>query len=109
VRPGGLILYDSSLISGVALREDVRVIAVPATKIADELGNTKVANVVMLGAYLAISNLLPDQIVLSAINEKAHSRPELADLNTKALLAGKEVVLLGPQPLTVPAPMETIA
>jgi 2-oxoisovalerate ferredoxin oxidoreductase beta subunit len=92
VCPGGLILYDSSLISGVTLRENVRVIAVPATKIADELGSTKVANVVMLGAYLALSNLLPDNVVLSAINEKAHSRPELADLNTKALFAGKEFV-----------------
>jgi 2-oxoisovalerate ferredoxin oxidoreductase beta subunit len=110
VCPGGLILYDSSLISGVVPQggKNVRVIAVPATKIADELGNTKVANVVMLGAYLALSNLLPDSIVLSAINEKAHSRPELADLNTKALLAGKEFVLLGSQPLTATAPPETI-
>ncbi len=111
VRPGGLILYDSSLISGMVPPggKDVRVVAVPATKIADELGNTKVANVVMLGAYLALSNLLPDHIVLSAINEKAHSRPELADLNTKALLAGKEFVWLGSQPLTVSTPQETIA
>ncbi|MGH7594811.1 MAG: 2-oxoacid:acceptor oxidoreductase family protein [bacterium] len=93
VRPGGLILYDSSLISGVALREDVQTVAVPATQIADKIGNSKVANVVMLGAFLALSNLLPDKVVLAAINEKAHSRPGLAEFNTKALLAGKEFVL----------------
>lgn len=93
VRPGGLIIYDSSLISGVTLREDVQSVAIPATEIADKLGNTKVANVVMLGAYLALSNLLPDRVVLEVINEKAHSRPGLAEFNTKALLAGKEFIL----------------
>jgi len=67
VRPDGLILYDSSLISGVTLREDVQVIAIPATSMADQLGNTKVA-------------------------EKARSRPGLAEFNTKAFFAGKEFV-----------------
>ncbi len=92
VRPDGLILYDSSLISGVTLREDVEVIAIPATEIADQLGSSKVANVVMLGAYLAFSNLLADHILLEAVNEKAHSRPGLAEFNTKAFAAGKEFV-----------------
>lgn len=92
VCPNGLILYDSALISGPMLREDVQVLAIPATSIADQLGNTKVANVVLLGAYLALSNLLPDQVLLDAINEKAHSRPGLAEFNTKAFFAGKEFV-----------------
>jgi Pyruvate/2-oxoacid:ferredoxin oxidoreductase gamma subunit len=46
----------------------------------------------MLGAYLALSKLLPDEVVLNAINAKAHSRPGLAEFNTKALQAGKEYV-----------------
>lgn len=92
VRRGGLILYNNSLISGVTLREDVQVVPVPATELADNLGNSKVANVVMLGAYLALSGLLPDEIVLGAINEKAHSRPGLAEFNTNALHAGEEFV-----------------
>jgi 2-oxoisovalerate ferredoxin oxidoreductase beta subunit len=93
VRQDGLILYDSSLIAGVALRDDVQATAVPATELADKIGNAKVANVVMLGAYLALSNLLPDETILGAINEKAHSRPGLAEFNTKALHAGKEYVM----------------
>ncbi|MDZ7289071.1 MAG: 2-oxoacid:acceptor oxidoreductase family protein [candidate division KSB1 bacterium] len=92
VRAGGMILYNSSLISGVALRDDVRITPVPATEIADKVGNTKVANVVMLGAYLALSKLLSEEIVLSAINERAHSRPGLAGLNANALRAGMEYV-----------------
>jgi 2-oxoisovalerate ferredoxin oxidoreductase beta subunit len=92
VRRGGLVLYDSSLISGVTLRDDVQSVPVPATELADKIGNTKVANVVMLGAYLALSGLLPDETVLGAINEKAHSRPGLAEFNTKALHTGEEFV-----------------
>jgi 2-oxoglutarate ferredoxin oxidoreductase subunit gamma len=93
VRRGGLILYDSSLISGVTLREDVHIVPITATTIADQIGNTKVANVVMLGAYLAISNLLTDAVVLDAVNAKAHSRPGLAELNAQALRAGKAYAL----------------
>jgi 2-oxoisovalerate ferredoxin oxidoreductase beta subunit len=92
VRSGGMVLYNRSLISGVELREDIEVIPVPATEIADEIGNTKVANVVMLGAYLALTNLLPDEAILNALNEKAKSRKEIAEFNARALRAGKEYV-----------------
>ncbi len=92
VRPGGLVLYNRSLISGVSLRDDLQVAAIPATEIADEIGNTKVANVVMLGAYLELSKLLPEEVVLAVLNQKAKSRPGLAELNAKALAAGQSFV-----------------
>lgn len=93
VRRDGMILYNSSLIAGVELRKDVEVVAVPATEIADTIGNTKVANVVMLGAYLALSKLLPDETILGAVNEKAKSRRDIAELNRRALFAGKEHIM----------------
>jgi 2-oxoisovalerate ferredoxin oxidoreductase beta subunit len=93
VRRDGMILYNSSLIAGVKLREDAKVVAVPATEIADTIGNTKVANVVMLGAYLALSKLVPDETILEAVNEKAKSRRDIAELNRRALFAGKEHIM----------------
>ncbi len=93
VRPGGLILYNRSLISGVALREDVRLVPVPATEIAEGLGSSKVANVVMLGAYLGCAGFLPEEMILSALNAKAKSRKDIAELNVRALRAGREFVL----------------
>lgn len=92
VRPGGLVLYNRSLIAGVSLRDDLQVVAIPATEMADEIGNTKVANVVMLGAYLELSKLLPEEVVLAVLNKKAKSRPGLAELNAKALSAGQSFV-----------------
>src|SRR5262249_3725076 len=56
--PGGLILLNASLVSQVPARQDVEVIAVPATRIADELGSTLLANMVLLGAYLAHTDVL---------------------------------------------------
>jgi 2-oxoisovalerate ferredoxin oxidoreductase beta subunit len=87
LRPGGLVLYNESLISDVELREDVETLGVPATEIADEIGNTKVANVVMLGAMLGFCKTMPDTAILSALNDKI-GRPGLAELNEKALRAG---------------------
>lgn len=92
VRSGGLVLYNRSLISEVPLRDDVQVAAIPATEIADELGNTKVANVVMLGAYLGLARLLPEEAILAVLNKKAKARPALVELNAKALRAGQEFV-----------------
>lgn len=97
LRPGGVLLYNRSLISNVKLRDDIEVVPVPATEIADEIGNTKVANVVMLGAYLGLTKLLPDEAILGALNDKI-GRPGLAELNARALRAGKEYVLKGTWP-----------
>lgn len=74
------------------MRDDVQVAAIPATEIADELGNTKVANVVMLGAYLGLAKLLPEEAILAVLNKKAKARPALVELNARALRAGLEFV-----------------
>ena len=49
---GGLLLVNSSLIDIKASRDDIEVCYIRANEIADRLGNSRVANMVMLGAYL---------------------------------------------------------
>ncbi len=49
---GGLILVDSSLIEEDVQRDDVTVIRIPATKMADEAGARKLANMIMTGAFV---------------------------------------------------------
>ncbi|RPJ43178.1 MAG: 2-ketoisovalerate ferredoxin oxidoreductase [Candidatus Latescibacterota bacterium] len=84
---GGLLLYDSSLIEGVEVPPRLRGHPVPATKIADELGNTRVANVVMLGAYLGLTGIFNREQALQAL--KLHiTRKHLLEVNEKALDAG---------------------
>lgn len=73
VRPGGTILYDSSVVATVPealtarLADGVRVVGVPFTDIAKGLGSVQVKNVVALGALQRLTELLPREVFLAAI------------------------------------------
>ena len=67
VKPGGLIIYNSSLIESPPQRTDVRVLAVPANEVANELGDIRIANMVALGAYLATTRVVGCNTVLDAM------------------------------------------
>jgi 2-oxoisovalerate ferredoxin oxidoreductase beta subunit len=92
VKAGGLILVNSSLIKRRVKRKDIEAVYIPATEIADGLGMTKVANVVILGAYLGLTGLLSINSVLSVIKNKV-KRPDLLEINREAILKGKDFIL----------------
>ncbi len=91
VRENGIIFVNSSLIERKVERKDVEVIYVPVTKLADELGETRVANMVMFGSYLGYTGLLSLENVLSAA-KTVIKRKELMAANEKALIKGMEFV-----------------
>lgn len=89
----GNLLINSSLIEKKAEREDIDVYYIPANDIANELGNSKVANMIMLGAYLELTKAVKRESILEALKKvfgerKAHLLP----LNEKALDRGAEEV-----------------
>lgn len=57
VKPGGVIISNKTLIKDYPFRKDVKVVEVEATAIADELGNPKGSNIVMMGALAASGEL----------------------------------------------------
>jgi len=67
VKKGGVLLLDSDLVPKQKKISGIRVFKVPATKIAEELGKTIVANVVMLGAFTAITSLIDAEAVKKSI------------------------------------------
>jgi 2-oxoisovalerate ferredoxin oxidoreductase beta subunit len=87
VVPGGVIVYNSTLIARPPTRTDVEVVAVPATAIADQLGETKVANLVMLGAYLAHTGLFSAAEV-EATMDATLRKQGLLELNRRAVARG---------------------
>jgi Pyruvate/2-oxoacid:ferredoxin oxidoreductase gamma subunit len=91
LRKDGLLLYDSSLIDIQPTRSDVEVVAVPATKMADELGTTKAANMVMLGAYVGRSGILDLEAVRAGLPHFIKAKATLP-FNEKAILRGAEFV-----------------
>jgi len=88
---GGLIMYDDSLIDRKPVRDDVDIIPIPATKLADELGNTKAANMIIVGALIALKGFMSQQIVLDSL-VNVLKRKNLVELNQKAILRGAEYI-----------------
>jgi len=88
VRPGGIIVVNTSLINRLPRRTDVTVVPTPANEIAIELGNAKAANMVALGALLGASGLVELDTVKAVLAEAFASRPKLVGINQEALARG---------------------
>src|SRR5690554_2785131 len=58
IKPGGLLLYNTTLIEQKPKRTDIRIIGVPANEVADRLGNARVSNMVMLGALVEAAQIV---------------------------------------------------
>jgi len=67
LKQNGLFLFDSSLVHEPALRTDVTTVKVPATEIAREIGNTKAANMVLLGAFIAKTDIVSASSIYEAV------------------------------------------
>lgn len=67
VRPGGWVIYNGDVFPENCERDDVNVFALNFTKAANELGDPRAANMVMLGALLEISGALPQASIDSAL------------------------------------------
>jgi len=67
VKSKGLILVNSSIVTRPVLRDDVKVIHIPASQLAHKAGLNSAANVVMLTAYLAVSGICRIQTLLDCI------------------------------------------
>lgn len=89
IHPGGKLLINSSLIEKSASRKDITIFLVPCNEIAQEIGNAKVANMVMVGAVIAASGSVKMESVLKVLSEKIFkNKPELMPMNEEAIRRG---------------------
>ena len=89
VKAGGLLVVNSTLIRRKAERRDIEVVYVPANELAAELGNVKMANVVLLGAMLGTREILPVESVKRTLDTHIpERRKQIIDPNKKALDRG---------------------
>jgi 2-oxoglutarate ferredoxin oxidoreductase subunit gamma len=91
IRPGGLLLINTSLIDKGSDRDDLTVIEVPANEIASDLGNPRGANMVALGAYLGATDAVGLDKVIEVIRETFAAKPAVIDVNIEALQKGYEL------------------
>jgi 2-oxoglutarate ferredoxin oxidoreductase subunit gamma len=86
VKPGGVMLLNTSIIDKKPTRDDITVYNVPVNEIALKLGNAKVANMVMLGAAIRATGVVSQETIEKVMREKAFTGKKAAmiDLNIKA-------------------------
>jgi 2-oxoglutarate ferredoxin oxidoreductase subunit gamma len=89
VQPGGWLLSNRSLIPRASTRHDVQVLAIPVNDLAQQQGSPRVANVVMIGAYLALVPAVRKESVIAAIQDVlGPTKQHLLRINLNALDAG---------------------
>jgi 2-oxoglutarate ferredoxin oxidoreductase subunit gamma len=91
VRPNGVVVINSAMIDREVARDDLNVVAIPATDIAEEMADKKLANVVMLGALLERLPVLSPQDIAAALERYLHKKKgHLLAGNLAALKAGAD-------------------
>jgi 2-oxoglutarate ferredoxin oxidoreductase subunit gamma len=89
IKPGGTLIVNSSIINTAQKRDDIKIVAVPATELANEIGNASLANMVCLGALLPALSLINLDSVKTAMDEViGKKKPELYELNVAAIRKG---------------------
>jgi len=89
VKPGGVILVNSSLIPVDAGRDDIDELRVPATDIARKLGNVRAANIVALSAFVYRSKVVDFDVLRESVREEFAHKEKLIPLNMNALDQGR--------------------
>ena len=90
VRAGGWVIYDGDEFPADCVRDGVHVFAAPFTRLADEMGNKRAANMVMLGALVEIAEVLPRASIGDALRRLVKN-PRWVEVDERALERGREL------------------
>jgi len=93
VKPGGAIFVNSSLVERRAERQDITEIRIPASALAEGLGSTRAANMVMLGGLIKKTGAIALDSAVQSLSEVLSERAmALVEVNKKALATGFDEV-----------------
>jgi len=92
VKPGGILVYDATTMVHGPTRDDITILAIPASEEAVKLKNTRTMNMIVLGAVLERTNVVAISSVLQALAKVLPERyHHLLPLNEQALRRGMEL------------------
>jgi len=90
VQTGGAMFLNATIIDDVPNRGDIEVVSVQANRIAEELGDMRMANMVMLGAFVKKTRLVKLGTIIDGLGEIFDEKKKVIDINTRALSLGYE-------------------
>ena len=93
--PGGRIFLNQGLVIKLPTRQDIEVYGVAATALATEIGEPRVANMVMLGAFVRISGLFTEEQFSRLLVKllAGRNKQTMIDINRRAIRLGMDKVL----------------
>ena len=93
IKSGGTIIANSTLVAESRPRNDIHYVFAPMGKIANELGTSKVTNVVSLGVLSSVIDFVSEEALKLGIETVlGNKKRDLLPLNLKALEAGSELI-----------------
>jgi 2-oxoglutarate ferredoxin oxidoreductase subunit gamma len=92
LQPRGTLFLNSSLITRRISREDIETLAIPANRIAAEVGEKRTANMVMLGAYVAKTKVVAGDRILKSLEQFLGKKIGFLEVNSKAFEKGLECI-----------------
>lgn len=91
VKPGGMLLYDPNGIVRHPQRKDINIYTIDAARLAAEMGNTKIFNMIVLGAFLKVKPIVKLENVILGLKKSLPERyHKLIPMNESAVKMGME-------------------
>ncbi len=89
VRPGGVLVVNTSMVDREPTRSGIKVVMVPGNEIAERLGDRRMTNMVLIGSLLANLDLLPKEALIKALQEHIPAkRQNMVPANIQAITEG---------------------
>lgn len=89
IHPGGLLLVNSSLVVRASRRKDIEIIEINASDLANDLGNPRVANMILLGAFLQSRKIVSFESIIDSLKKVLSTeKHHLLGINKQALKTG---------------------
>ncbi len=88
LKSGGLLIMDEDLIPDESVRTDINIIRIPAQSIAESIGSKTIANMVLLGALVKQTGIVPTEALLKSLKE--HGKERFYTANEQAIARGME-------------------
>ncbi len=93
IKPGGNMIYDSSLITNPPTRKDINIYPIAASEEAVNMKNTKILNMIVLGAFVAARQTVKPESVFKALEKALPARNhKLIPLNIEAFNKGMSLI-----------------
>jgi 2-oxoglutarate ferredoxin oxidoreductase subunit gamma len=95
VQKDGIVVINSSMITINSDRTDLHSFRIKADDLAAELGSRRSANIVMLGAYIGLDEVVSPETLVNAIEETFASKKQFLEVNRKTFMKGYELAKAG--------------